>query len=255
MDFLKLGSLGSIVELLQSTLKKLGFYDGYIDGIFGPRTESAVRNFQSEFGLSVDGFVGEKTWNALSPYFNGYTTYTIRSGDTLYELASRFQTSVNQILFHNPNIIPNSLRVGQEIIIPFGSIVPTDVSYSYDILQMNLRALTTIYPFLEISSIGKSVLGNDLSLVRFGMGRNEVFYNASFHANEWITSVLLMKFIENYCDAYLSNGSIFGYSIINLFNSSSIYIMPMVNPDGVDLVNGYINRNSSAYQNAVAINN
>lgn len=255
MDFLKLGSLGSIVELLQSTLKKLGFYDGYIDGIFGPRTESAVRNFQSEFGLSVDGFVGEKTWNALSPYFNGYTTYTIRSGDTLYELASRFQTSVNQILFHNPNIIPNSLRVGQEIIIPFGSIVPTDVSYSYDILQMNLRALTTIYPFLEISSIGKSVLGNDLSLVRFGRGRNEVFYNASFHANEWITSVLLMKFLEDICKAYVDNISILGYSIRNLFENTSIYFVPMVNPDGVNLVTGAYPVNGEIYQQALQISN
>lgn len=255
MDFLKLGSLGSIVELLQSTLKKLGFYDGYIDGIFGPRTESAVRNFQSEFGLSVDGFVGEKTWNALSHYFNGYTTYTIRSGDTLYELASRFQTSVNQILFHNPNIIPNSLRVGQEIIIPFGSIVPTDVSYSYDILQMNLRALTTIYPFLEISSIGKSVLGNDLSLVRFGRGRNEVFYNASFHANEWITSVLLMKFLEDICKAYVDNISILGYSIRNLFENTSIYFVPMVNPDGVNLVTGAYPVNGEIYQQALQISN
>lgn len=255
MDFLKLGSLGPIVELLQSTLKKLGFYEGYIDGIFGSRTESAVRTFQSEFGLNVDGFVGEKTWDALSPYFNGYTTYTIRSGDTLYKLASRFQTSVNRILFHNPNIVPNRLRVGQEITIPFGSIVPTDISYSYDILQMNLRALTTIYPFLEISSIGKSVLGNDLSFVRFGRGRNEVFYNASFHANEWITSVLLMKFLEDICKAYVDNTSVLGYSIRNLFENTSIYLVPMVNPDGVNLVTGAYPVDSEVYQQALQISN
>ena len=62
-----------------------------------------------------------------------------------------------------------------------------------------------------------------------------------------------MKFIENYCDAYLSDGSLYGYSVRNLFNSTSIYIMPMVNPDGVDLVNGYINQNSTSYRNAVTI--
>lgn len=64
-----------------------------------------------------------------------------------------------------------------------------------------------------------------------------------------------MKFIENYCDAYVSNGFLYGYSIRQLFNSTSIYIMPMVNPDGVDLVNGYINKNSTAYQNAISISN
>ena len=64
-----------------------------------------------------------------------------------------------------------------------------------------------------------------------------------------------MKFIENYCDAYVSNSSLYGYSIRNLFNNSTIYIMPMVNPDGVDLVNNYINKNSTAYKKAVSISN
>ena len=62
-----------------------------------------------------------------------------------------------------------------------------------------------------------------------------------------------MKFIEDYCNSYVNNSSLYGYSVRNLFNSASIYIMPMVNPDGVDLVNGYINQNSPVYQNAVAI--
>ena len=76
-----------------------------------------------------------------------------------------------------------------------------------------------------------------------------------FIGNEWITAPVLMKFLADYCYCYVNDLSIFGYSARKLFNEVSIYIMPMVNPDGVDLVTGEINPNSSLYSNTQLIAN
>lgn len=253
MGIFKMGDIGPDVELIQSVLKKLGFYNGEIDGIFGTKTKDAVITFQREFGLEVDGIVGTNTWNKLLPYINGYSYYVINQGDTLYSIAGKFNTNVNYILTANPNLNINNLTIGEVIIVPFGTIVKTDISYTYKMLELNISALSNVYPFLEFGSIGRSVLGRDIPYIKIGRGTKQVLYNASIHANEWITSVLVMKFIENFSRAYVMDRYIFGYRARDLFEECSLYIVPMMNPDGVDVVTGYIRQGSSVYDHVKRI--
>lgn len=59
------GSTGNEVKQIQTKLKQWGYYNGKVDGIFGSKTLSAVKKFQSKNGLEADGIVGAKTLAAL----------------------------------------------------------------------------------------------------------------------------------------------------------------------------------------------
>lgn len=135
------------------------------------------------------------------------------------------------------------------------SIVSTNIPYNSNILTINLYQLLQTYPFLNLEVIGNSVLGKPIYSIRLGRGKKHVFYSASIHANEWITSIVLMKFIEDYCNAYVKKTNLYNKYIPDLFNSTSIYIAPMINPDGVDLVTNILLINSYGYQRALNISN
>lgn len=92
------------------------------------------------------------------------------------------------------------------------------------------------YPFLAAETIGKSVLGRDIPAVRLGFGERRVFICAAHHALEWITTLAALRFIADYCGAKARGGRLCGRSVADAFAHTSAYIVPLVNPDGVDIV-------------------
>ena len=126
-------------------------------------------------------------------------------------------------------------------------IVNTKEAYNYTKLQEDIKKLKNRYPFLHVETIGESVQKRQIQSIRIGTGSNEVMYSSSIHANEYITTTVLMKFIEDFCEAYTKNMDIFEHNPKMIFDTSSIYIMPMLNPDGVELVTGNVKEGTKEY--------
>lgn len=65
---LTIGIQGDAVRDVQGFLRRRGFYNGIINGFYGPKTTQAVIDFQSRMGLNQDGIVGPRTWDAMQQY-------------------------------------------------------------------------------------------------------------------------------------------------------------------------------------------
>jgi peptidoglycan hydrolase-like protein with peptidoglycan-binding domain len=65
MEMLSNGSRGDAVKALQGKLQAMGLNPGTVDGVFGPKTDQAVRRYQEQKGLQVDGIAGPETFTSL----------------------------------------------------------------------------------------------------------------------------------------------------------------------------------------------
>ncbi len=111
--------------------------------------------------------------------------------------------------------------------------------YDYSKMVGEIKMLTDNYDILKFFSIGKSIMDKDILCVKIGNGGKKMFLSGAYHGLEYLTAAFLVKFISRYTAAFLANNKFFGYDIKKLYNSVTLYIVPMVNPDGVDIaVNG-----------------
>lgn len=124
-EILKRGSRGNDVRAIQYFLAFIGYFNDRlpeikVDGIFGPATENAVRAFQQQYGLTVDGIVGRQTWYRILDVYNstlkslpdeyrsyssllypGYTVTTGASGNVVTQLQTFLRT-----IAQNNNAVP-----------------------------------------------------------------------------------------------------------------------------------------------------
>ncbi len=246
------GASGPMTELLQLALHRAK-HETVINGIFGERTFEALKSFQVSLGISCDGIAGPQTWQALMPYLTGFVSYTVQPGDTPDQLASVYGTTIEAVAAANPDACGAMLTAGQTVIIPLGfDVVPDNIRLTSALLSLCVRGLCARYPFLRVSALGRSVMGNEITVLQIGTGANEVFYNASHHANEWITSLLLMRFLESYAKKCAFYDKIFDKNAQLLYIKTTLSLVPMVNPDGVDLVTGGLS-SGAYYRDAEAL--
>ncbi|WP_416149844.1 M14 family zinc carboxypeptidase [Salipaludibacillus sp. HK11] len=165
--------------------------------------------------------------------------YTIQPGDSLWRISAQFGFNIDALYLLNTTIDPLGLQVGQRINVPVrveSPIVQGRRDYTYAAMMADIRQLQEIYPFLRSRLIGQSVMGKDLVELQLGRGDKRVHMNGSFHAHEWITTPILMQTLNQYLLALTNMGDIRGLDVFPLYESVFLSIVPMVNPDGVDLV-------------------
>lgn len=97
------------------------------------------------------------------------------------------------------------------------------------------QSLTQRYPFLKHDIIGKSHCGRTIDSYSLGNENEQVLMCAAFHGMEWLTSLVLFRFLERVCEAFEKDSGICEINVARFLSRRGLIIVPCVNPDGVEI--------------------
>lgn len=135
------------------------------------------------------------------------------------------------------------------------TILTTNRPYDSKKFMKDIEKLLILYPFVKKEVIGQSVLGTPIIELTIGTGSKHVHMNGSFHANEWITTNMTMHWLREYLSALVEGHSYNAYDCFSFYKETTLSIVPMVNPDGVDLVQNGLPDNITYQTSILEINN
>lgn len=127
------------------------------------------------------------------------------------------------------------------------AIVKADIPMTAELCNETIAKLLDAYPFLTSRVLTTTAFGRSVLTLSIGEGERKVLYTAAHHANEWITTPVLLKFVEELAEAVRTGGTLYGVKAENIIRASTIRTVPMVDPDGVDLVTGAIEPGTLEY--------
>lgn len=130
----------------------------------------------------------------------------------------------------------------------------TDIPTDWSEMMKCVTRLSERYPFLAVGKIGESILSKSIPVLRIGYGKRSALYVGAHHGMEWITSLLLLQFISELCDAYQNQKKLFKRSVPVFLEQFTIHVIPMLNPDGVDYQIHGITKENPLYERVLAMN-
>lgn len=126
--------------------------------------------------------------------------------------------------------------------------------FSYDLLMKCIYAMANEYSFLNFTYLTESVMGRGIPLLSLGSGEKQIFYVGAHHGAERITSAVLVRFLYEFCSYAKKGIPIEGMNLEYIMKTRTVYVLPMLNPDGVEISVGNISPDSLWYSRLLNMN-
>ncbi len=117
-----------------------------------------------------------------------------------------------------------------------------------------LAQIADTYPFAELTYLGSSIMDRAIPMIKIGNAPRAVLYVGTHHGMEWITAALLVRFLEELCEAVEKKQRIGAYYPVDLCKTRAVYILPMLNPDGADYQIHGVASDNPLYERLIEMN-
>ena len=136
----------------------------------------------------------------------------------------------------------NVLNALSTVPLPAGYYCSNVGTYTYQEMQVDLNSLKATYPKMQMDVLGNTIDGRQLYHVVVGnpSAPHKILVHGGIHAREYISSQLVMREIVALLEMQQNNLLYHGQSVATLLQNTCIHFVPMVNPDGITLVQGGI---------------
>lgn len=114
------------------------------------------------------------------------------------------------------------------------SIVKAEI-FDYEKNKYYLQALCREYPFIKANVVSRTSLGRSIFSLSIGNEKNSVLYAGGFHGCEWISSLVLYRFVQRVANSMKTQTTLCGIELSKAFEQLGITVIPCVNPDGTEI--------------------
>ncbi|KOR90820.1 M14 family metallopeptidase [Paenibacillus solani] len=208
-----------------------------------------LRRVAARHSLAYEQLITANPWAAQQPYLQQgqmlylpaslRRRYVIQEQDTLDSIALTFRFRKEALVELNPGLSATHLPQGKTVVLPVSTdkhLIRLSGEYGPADLERDIGEMQRRYPAVEWSIIGRSVLGKPLYAAKIGEGPKHLHINAALHANEWITTPCLMRFLEEYSRSLAHQSPDYLQNTDEWYRNYTLWVVPMANPDGVELV-------------------